>query len=143
MDIEDLWKCPRCGRSFKNKNQWHSCVSYSVADHFQEKPIQLMETFDYLISKIKQFGPLRVDAVKTGINLAAKSHFAMVFVQKDDLKLDFLSDRKLVDDRIVRTQKLDTGSRVYVNHMIKLKEKRDVDPQLLSWLKRSHFLKIQ
>ena len=31
--VQALWKCPKCGRRFANRNQWHSCGSYTVAQH--------------------------------------------------------------------------------------------------------------
>jgi hypothetical protein len=42
----------------------------------------LREAFDGLLAVLRGLGPVRVDAVKRGINLARGSHFAMVFVRK-------------------------------------------------------------
>jgi hypothetical protein len=68
--VNTLWTCLKCGRQFKNTNQSHSYVTISVDDHFKGKPKRLRDIFDGLYGKLKRFGSVRVDAVKTGINLA-------------------------------------------------------------------------
>ena len=66
---ESYWRCPKCGREFSKKNQFHSCVSVSIDEHFKNKPPKLKEIFDYLRENVKKFGQIRIDAVKTAINL--------------------------------------------------------------------------
>jgi hypothetical protein len=51
--------------------------------------------FDFLVTKLRIFGPFSVNAVKTGINLALRSHFAMVFVKKTASNSIFCSTGKL------------------------------------------------
>ena len=135
--VGSLWKCPNCGRRFANRNQWHSCVSYSVDDHFRGKPAALKETFDFLLQKVGEFGHVRVDAVKTSINIAAKSHFAGVQVLKTSLKLGFMYDRPLDDKRILSSQQL---SDTNWSHTVSLAQKADVDAQLLDWLRHAYSL---
>ncbi|MFQ5875082.1 MAG: DUF5655 domain-containing protein, partial [Dehalococcoidia bacterium] len=132
-----LWKCPSCGRQFPKKNQRHSCTSYSIDDHFRDRPISLEETFNFLIAQIrKRCGPLRVDSVKTAINLTNRYHFAMVYVRKSMLNLEFVLGRVLDDQRVVRTQKLGTRH----VHVVRLCQPEDVDTQLLSWLQEAYAL---
>ena len=69
-----LWTCTNCGRKFAKKNQWHSCQARGVDDHFRGKPPQLKETFELLLTRMREFGPLRVDAVKSSINFATDEH---------------------------------------------------------------------
>lgn len=138
MAVQTLGRCPKCGREFPNKNQWHSRVSYSVDDHFQGKPPSLGETFDSLLERISQFGPIRVDAAKTSINIAAKSHFAGVQVLKSSLKLGFTFDTVIDDEHIRLSQKLSETS---YGHTVKLVQKQDVDAQLLGWLEHAYSLR--
>jgi len=70
-----LWECPTCGRKFAKKNQWHSCNPHTVSYHFQGKNPVLKETYEVLISKLQEFGQIRIDAVKSSINLINKYHF--------------------------------------------------------------------
>lgn len=85
-----------------------------------------------------EFGPIRVDAVKSSINIAATSHFAGVRVLGSSLNLGFILDTPLEDERIRRTQKLSETS---WGHTVKLAQKEDVGAQLLAWLKRAHSLR--
>ena len=103
MISKGLWRCPSCGREFSNRNQGHSCASYSVDEHFRDKSPWLREAFDLLLAQPKEHGPVRVDPAKTVIHLAGRSHFAMVYVRKDSMNLEFLSDTRLADPRIFRT----------------------------------------
>jgi len=82
------WKCPRCGREFARKGQWHSHASLSVDNMFDRKPKRLKEIFDQVLRELQNNGSVvRVDAVKSSINFAGKSHFGGVRVLKDSLNL--------------------------------------------------------
>lgn len=94
--------------------------------------------FDHLVEKLRMFGPVRLDAVKTSINIAGKSHFAGVQVLKNGLKLGFVLNSKLHNRRIVSCQRL--GKTVY-GHSVKIVRKKDIDAELLRWLKRAYSLK--
>lgn len=133
-----LWHCPRCGRKFTKKSQWHSCLARSVASHFEGKPTKLKALFDSLTREMRRFGPIRIDAVQTSINFAGKYHFAGLRVQKDSLRLGFLLDRRLDDERILRTQKLGEAA---FGHSVKLARREDIDARLLGWLKAAYRLR--
>lgn len=72
------------------------------------------------------FSPIHVDAVKLAINLGAKSHFGMVYVLKDRMRLEFNLDHKIDDSRIDKVEKIGPQ---YV-HSVSLTGKSDVDRQL-------------
>ena len=130
-----MWTCPECGRQFRNKNQWHSCVTISVDDHFEDRPERLRDTFDKLLGELRRLGEIRVDAVKMGINLARRSHFAMVFVKRDWINLEFTVKRKLESPRFER------AFRIYEDNFgyrVRLREPGDVDGELLGWLKMAY-----
>jgi hypothetical protein len=132
-----LWRCPKCGREFAKRNQWHSCLAYDVDDHFEGKDPLLQEIFDRLVSLMKEFGPLRVDAVKRNINLIAKHHLGGVEVQKKALRLGFVNDEPLESERFVRVTRLGPHR---VGHTVKLHSLEDVDDELLGWLRRAYDL---
>ncbi len=132
-----LWKCPACGRRFAKRNQWHSCKAQSVKHHFRGKDPKLRETYDVLITRLRELGPLRIDAVKSGINLASKYHFGGVSVRQDYLRVGFLSDAVIVDERIVKRERLGPAK---VGYGVILRAPNDVDEQLLGWFKRAYEL---
>ena len=85
---------PELRREFAKRNQ-HSCLAHTVEDHFRGKDLQLRITYEVLVSKLREFGPLRIDAVKTSINFISKHHFGGMRVQKQSLRLGFISDEKI------------------------------------------------
>ena len=137
MNSESLWQCPLCGRRFARKNQSHSCIVHPVANHFLGKPARLRQTFERLLAKTRRLGPVRVDAVKSAINLSGKNHFAMVYVLKASLKMDFALYGIPRSGRILRTEKL--GGNRYL-HYVRLTRLEDVDDELLGWLEEAYFL---
>ena len=130
-----LWKCPTCKRTFAKKNQWHSCLARSAGDHFRGKPPRLKETFELLLTHMREFGPLRVDAVKSSINFASKYHFGGASVTSDHLRVGFLSDKIIKDRRIVRVERLGPNK---VGHSVVLRSVDDVDDELVNWLRKAY-----
>jgi hypothetical protein len=134
MAQKTLWKCPVCKRKFAQRSQSHSCRPVSIETHFQGKPARLKALFEALCAKLKESGQLRVDAVQSGINLAARSHFGGVRVQKDGLRLGFILSRPLQHERVIQT--LQIGPASYA-HSVKIASEQDLDPELLGWLKEA------
>lgn len=132
MNEIEFWKCPECGRLFKNKGQFHTCASIPFDYHFHNKPRILREIFDSIVYRLKDFGQIRIDAVKTSINLGAKSHFGMVYVLKDCLKLEFITDRLIESSRFLKVKESKKDLFMYT---LKIKQLRDVDEELINWLK--------
>jgi len=33
-----MWTCPRCGKSYVNRNNWHSCRVVDLEDLFRDRP---------------------------------------------------------------------------------------------------------
>lgn len=85
-----------------------------------------------------EFGHVRVDAVKTSIDIAAKSHFAGVQVLKTTLKLGFMYDRPLGDRRALSRQQLSDAN---WRHTVRLAQEADVDAQLLDCLRHVYPLR--
>lgn len=129
-----LWKCPRCEREFARRDQSHSCVVISLDDHFRGKPEKLRAVFNHLLDALRRDGAVRVDAVQSAINLADQFHFAMVYVQRKGLKVEFALDRRVDDRRVIRTQRLSPRR---ILHFVRVAREDDIDPQLLRWLREA------
>ena len=100
----NFWKCPKCEREFSKKNQWHSCVSISINKHFMNKPPILEAIFNSLREKVEEFGQIRINAVKTSINIGGKSHFSTLYILGESIKLDFLLKRRIQSPRMIRVR---------------------------------------
>jgi len=96
--------------------------------------------FDSLLIRLRRFGPLRVDAVKTSINLVSKYHFSGVAVRKDHLRLSFLSDAPIHDPRIIQTLRLGPKSTA---HWVILRCPAELSKDLMGWLMKAHALQSE
>ncbi len=97
----------------------------------------MRETFDFLTARVRKVGPLRIDAVKSSINIIAKYHFAAVRVLRTGLRLGFLLNRRLNDNRIVRVEEV--GTKKYL-HIVRLAHRKDVDARIAEWMKEAYAL---
>ena len=134
------WKCSICSREFAKRNQWHSCLARPVEAHFRGKDPALREIYHRLIVRLRELGPLRVDAVKSSINLASRYHFGGLTVRQDHVRLGFLADRAIQDKRVVRRMRLGP---MRVGHSVLLRRPSDVDAKLMGWLKRAYVMQAR
>lgn len=109
-----------------------------MESRFEGKPEEVQRTFVRLVGKLERLGPIRVDAVKSGINFAGRAHFAGARPQKDGLSVGFVPGRRLEDARVVRAEWV--GGRFHA-HSVKLTGEAELDDQLLGWLAEAYELK--
>src|SRR4051812_2809998 len=103
----------------------------SINQLFEGREAQVRATYDRLISALKNFGAVREAPKQTSIHLEKNSGFAGVHPRKGYFNLEFRTDYKIDDPRIVKQQQL--SARRY-EHTVKLERESDVDEQLLKWL---------
>ena len=69
-----LWTCPRCGRTFANRNQTHTCSPLGDLDaHFAHSDPVVRECFDRIVDVV---GPAEILAEKSRIALHVRMSFA-------------------------------------------------------------------
>jgi hypothetical protein len=69
-----LWACPRCGRTFANVNQTHTCAALgSIDEHFVRSNDEVRAIFDELRRHVE---PVDVLAEKTRIAFHLRMSFA-------------------------------------------------------------------
>ena len=133
--MERRWRCPRCGREFRNRNQWHSCRIVSVGSHFEGKPANVREIYDALVAALEgRVGPIRIDAVAAGINFGGRAHFGGATPQRAALRVGFALARPVEHPRVVRREQV--SSLLHV-HAVKLAAPDDVDDELLNWFEEA------
>ena len=130
-----LWQCPTCKRKFARRNQWHSCHPVSLDAHFKGSPDELKALFEALCAKLSKFGPLRMDGVKSSINLVSKHHFGGIRVMKDSLRLGFVLSHPVAHPRILRVARITPTTYA---HRVRIAGQEDLDAELLTWLKEAH-----
>jgi hypothetical protein len=132
------WVCPRCRRRFRKTRQWHSCEVKALGEHFRGRDPELRGIFDELVRRLRKLGPVRVDPVKTSINLTARHHFGAVTVRGTFLRLGFLSARRIENRRIVHIERL--GPEKF-GHSVVLESVADLDNVVMEWLAAAYRLR--
>jgi hypothetical protein len=75
-----LWKCPRCGRSFANAHQTHTCACLGDLDrHFARSDPAVRATFDRILGLL---GPVEVLPERSRIALHVRMSFAAFMPRK-------------------------------------------------------------
>ena len=65
--IKKLWRCPKCLRTFANRNQSHFCGSQrSLQAHFRGKPKAVKHLFQQLRAAVLRCGPVTILSEKPG-----------------------------------------------------------------------------
>ena len=131
------WTCPDCGKSFRNKNQWHSCYTLNLEDHLQNKPLRIRELIINLITELKTFGPIEINPVKSVIQVKAGATFLSIKPKKEYAELEFQLGEKVDEFPIHRTIRISCNR---VLHFMCIQSKEDINNQLLKWLKASYML---
>jgi hypothetical protein len=129
------WRCPRCGRRFRQRTREHSCSITSLAAHLARASTEVKDTFDALENALAAIGPHAVVPVKTMILLRATANFAGVVVRRDCLHLEFALGRPVDHSRIDKRQQF--GPRKHTHH-VRLTSPADVDEQIVGWLRESY-----
>jgi predicted transport protein len=133
-----MWTCPKCGRSFKHENQNHACKLIDKDDLFAKRPPLLKKLYEKVAGIVKTFGEFREETVLPDvIFFKTKSSFLAVKVKKDHVEVEFFLDH--VEDVPPIAKFLQT-SKHRVAHVVKVDDEKDIDAQLIKWMKASYEL---
>ena len=131
-----MWECPRCGRAFANTNQTHTCAALGDLDaHFRGRQPHVRETFERILSAVREFGPVTVLPEKTRIALHMRMSFAAFMP-----RIRWL-DGHLVLARIIhsgRFRRVETYSPRNVLHAFRLVSPDEVDEEFIGWLAEAY-----
>jgi len=120
-----LWTCPRCGRTFANKNQSHTCAALGSVDaHFSGKDPVVRAAFDRVLAVLAPLGPVDVLAEKTRIALHARMSFAAFTPRRHWLDGHLVLARRAEHPRF---RKVEVYSPRNVLHAFRLTSPSEVD----------------
>lgn len=133
-----MWKCNKCHRTFAKVNQSHSCVKFSLDEHFKNKENQRDLFNTYIDFVRKNVGDFKIEAVPCCIHLVSTFTFSAVWILKDKIRIDFASTKNNVCERIIRSEQPSANRFV---HYLDIQTKDDLNEELIDWLKQAYFLK--
>ena len=113
-------------------------MEYSEVDHMRDKSPIVTAMYGKLINELKKLGDLKIEPKKTSIHLGNRFGFAGVYTRKDYINLEVHLNYKLKSKRVA---KIEQASANRFHHTIKLSSGKDIDKELLGWLKEAYELK--
>jgi hypothetical protein len=127
-----LWTCPRCGRTFANPNQTHTCATLRELDgHFAGKQPSVRQTFDRVLDAVYALGPVTVLPEKTRIALHVRMSFAAFVPRNRWLDGHLVLDRRIDSPRFRR---IDEYSPRNIVHVFRLSTPDEVDEEFAGFL---------
>jgi hypothetical protein len=110
---------------------------FTVRDQFEGKTPAVRQTYDRLLEALRRMGPVVEEPKKTSIHLVRRTAFAGVATRKDYILLTIKSDHKRASPRVQHTEQVSPG-RFHLE--VKLLTPKDIDSELVSWLRESYEL---
>jgi len=134
--MDELWTCRKCGRTFANRNQSHTCRPLGdLASHFHGKDAAVRETFDRIVGVVQGLGPVEILAEKTRIALHARMTFAAFTPRIHWLDGHVVLAERLDSDRFTR---IEVYSPRNVLHAFRLRSPAEVDAEVVDWFTRAY-----
>jgi Domain of unknown function (DUF5655) len=136
-----MWACPRCGRTFANRKQVHTCAPLGDLDaHFARSSPTVRATFDRVLDVVSGLGPVQVLPEKTRIALHARMSFAAFMPRRNWLNGHLVLARRIGSPRFLR---VDTFSPRNVVHAFRLDSPAGVDEEFTGWLAEAYQVGLQ
>jgi hypothetical protein len=127
-----LWSCPRCGRTFANLNQTHTCAGLGDLDrHFVGSGADVRATFDRIRSVVEGMGPVEILPEKTRIAFHVRMSFAAFMPRRHWLGGHLVLARHVASPRFLRVEEFSPRN---VVHSFRLSRPHDVDAEFTGWL---------
>ena len=113
-------------------------MDYIETDHLDDKDPIVRKIYDRLISQLQKFGQLKIEPKKTSIHLGNRFGFAGIYTRQNYINLEVHLNYKLTSKRVTKVEQASTNR---FHHTIKLTTEKEVDKELLKWLKEAYDLK--
>lgn len=134
------WTCPKCKRIFIKEGQQHSHNLLPLEKRFKGKE-KARVIYDELVKAIKsKIGPVIVESIPCCIHFVTpKAYtFAGTYVLKDRLKMHFTPGHIIRSPRLSKYTKMAAARYLFE---VEIKDRKDIDKELIGWLKEAYHLK--
>lgn len=131
-----LWECPRCGRTFANVNQTHTCAALGDLDrHFAASDPAIRATFDRIRAIVEGLGLVSVLAEKSRIAFHVRMSFAAFMPRRTWLDGHLVLARRIDSPRFRRIEMYSPRN---VLHAFRLSSPDEVDEEFGAWLAEAY-----
>jgi len=128
-----MWTCPKCKHKFFNKNQSHSCGSYTLDDFLKGKPAKSVALFNFFLAEYKTIGPFELHPVKTRVALLTKMRFCSINkIGTDHIDIHLVLTALFADTLCFH--KIDNLANRFFVHHARLYNKDDINQELKKYM---------
>jgi len=107
--------------------------------HFKGKEEIARPLYNKLKAKIKEdIGPFKVESLPCCIHLVSTFTFAAVYALRKEIRIHFTLDHKLESSRIDKFTQMSANRFLY---SIDIEDEKEIDEELMSWLKQAYNLR--
>ena len=132
-----MWTCPKCKHKFYNKNQSHSCGSYTVSDFLEGKTEKTIGLLNYFLSAYRKIGEFELHPVKTRIALFTKMRFCSINkIGKNFIDVHFVLTEPC-NDNLCFYKIENLANRFFVHHF-KMYSKADINSEVKKFMKLAY-----
>jgi Domain of unknown function (DUF5655) len=135
MDMAPMWTCPRCGRSFANRNQPHACGPLGLDRHLDGKAPEVVAIFRRLVELAERNGPVTVLPEKTRIAFQVRMSFAAFTLRRHRVDGHVILARRLEHPRFRRVETFSPRNHL---HQFRLERLEEVDEEVAAWLAEAY-----
>jgi hypothetical protein len=128
-----MWTCPKCNHQFYNKNQSHSCGSYSVEDFLAGKPVKSIDLFNFFLAEYRKIGSFDLHPVKTRVALLTKMRFCSV----NKIGIDHIDIHLVLTELFEHTlcfYKIDNLANRFFVHHARIYNNEDISDELRKYM---------
>lgn len=134
--VRALWSCPRCGRTFANTGQVHTCARLGELDtHLARASPAVRATVDAILDAVKALGPVEILPQRTRIALHGRMSFAALVPRTRWLDGHLVLARRVDSPRFRRVEVYSPRN---VVHTFRLASPAEVDDQFTAWLAEAY-----
>jgi Domain of unknown function (DUF5655) len=130
-----MWTCPRCGRSFANRNQQHACGPLDLDRHLAGRDPEVVAIFERLLELAERNGPVTVLPEKTRIAFQVRMSFAAFSLRRGWVDGHVVLARRLEHPRFRRVETFSPRNHL---HQFRLERLEEVDEEVAAWLAEAY-----
>ncbi len=134
---KSLWRCPKCGRSFANRNQSHSCGRFTVKAYLNGKRPEAIELFHRFSSMVADCGPFIYAPAGSRIGFQVRMIFSAVTLNRTELHGHIVLARRLENPRFNKIESISPGNQV---HHFRIRHAAELDVEVMAWLREAYLV---
>ena len=133
-----LWTCPKCARSFTQKNQRHACGVGQRSDVLRDRPAEMVELYAVVEAFVKGLGSVEVVTRERYALFRSVRIFADLTVMRDALRIVIHLRRAVADPMFFKV----VSGKNAVSHVAKLETKQEFQ-KLAPYLKEAYQVSLE